>query len=219
MKIKDLVGDLSYEEIKKRRWRTPRLWKNGKKILFNDYVMANDGIIMRIKRGNGGTRLGRIMNPNKNNRGYKAVTLLKRENKISGIIFHRLLWETWMGRISKKLQINHKDGVKFNNDLKNLEVITHKENIQHAIRIGLNWTEEHRKTASEAKKGEKNPSSKLMQKEVERILIFRYKRNYSQKKIAKFFKVSRGCVNSILQGYNWNPEKLTREELREKYGN
>ena len=39
IKIKDLVGDLAYEEIKERKWRHPRIWRNGKKIVLNKYII------------------------------------------------------------------------------------------------------------------------------------------------------------------------------------
>lgn len=36
-----------------------------------------------------------------------------------------------------KKYVNHKDGDKRNNTLKNLEWVTHSENIRHAYRLGL----------------------------------------------------------------------------------
>jgi len=267
-------GDITEKEIRKRKWRIPRLWRKGKKLFFYDYAMSNDGIVIRIKRGRGSTYLGRKKGIGPDGNGYLALSLCLDKKQIQSIKLHRLSWETWKNKIPRKLEINHKDGIKSNNSFKNLEVITHKENCQHAMRMGLNWTEKQRKAVSEIHKGkklslehkrkmskarkgkklseetkkkiskankgknkgkkhsletrkklsvshrgEKSYNSKLTQKEVDKILILQYKKSWMQQKIADKFKVSKGCVNSILQGYNWNPENLTKEELREKYGN
>ena len=124
-------GDFTEEEIRERKWRIPRLWRNGKKLLFFDYIIANDGIIIRIIK-NSGTYLGRKTSIRLDRGGYLVLGLYLNKKRIQGIKFHRILWETWVDRIPKKLQINHKDGVKSNNDLKNLEVVTQEENMQHA---------------------------------------------------------------------------------------
>jgi len=46
---------------------------------------------------------------------------------------HRVVWEAFMGCIEGRLEINHKDLNRTNNSLGNLEVVTHQQNLQHAI--------------------------------------------------------------------------------------
>ena len=46
---------------------------------------------------------------------------------------HRLVWEAFNGPIPGRLEINHKDLDRANNRLDNLELVTHQQNIQHAI--------------------------------------------------------------------------------------
>jgi hypothetical protein len=46
---------------------------------------------------------------------------------------HRVVWEAFNGRIEGRLEINHKDLNRANNQLSNLELATHRQNIQHAI--------------------------------------------------------------------------------------
>jgi hypothetical protein len=46
---------------------------------------------------------------------------------------HRMVWEAFNGRIEGRLEINHKDLDRANNRLDNLEVVTHQQNLQHAI--------------------------------------------------------------------------------------
>ncbi len=50
---------------------------------------------------------------------------------------HRLLALTFISGYSDGLQVNHKDGNKLNNRLSNLEWVTPKQNIKHAMSIGL----------------------------------------------------------------------------------
>lgn len=50
-------------------------------------------------------------------------------------LIHRLVAETYFGL--SDLQVNHIDGNKLNNNLKNLEYVTRKENIRHSYSIGL----------------------------------------------------------------------------------
>jgi hypothetical protein len=46
---------------------------------------------------------------------------------------HRVVWEAFNGRIEGRMEVNHKDLDRTNNWLDNLEVVTHQQNLQHAI--------------------------------------------------------------------------------------
>lgn len=46
---------------------------------------------------------------------------------------HRLVWEAFNGPIPGRLEVNHKDLNRANNRLENLELLTHQQNVQHAI--------------------------------------------------------------------------------------
>lgn len=50
---------------------------------------------------------------------------------------HRLIWESVHGPIPDGLEINHKNGVKDDNRIANLELVTKSENLRHAYRLGL----------------------------------------------------------------------------------
>jgi hypothetical protein len=43
------------------------------------------------------------------------------------------MWESFNGRIQGRLEINHKNLDRADNRLDNLEIVTHQQNIQHAI--------------------------------------------------------------------------------------
>ena len=67
--------------------------------------------------------------------------------------------------------------------------------------------------------GEKAPASKLKEKQVFKIRHLSYNKNWSQNKIAKKLKVSRGCVQHIVLGHHWNPDHLTQKELEKQFSN
>ncbi len=72
------------------------------------------------------------------NTGYKIVTIYSspdNKKKITGV--HRLVAAAWLNNPEQKPMVNHKDGVRTNNKLKNLEYVTAKENSIHAIKTGL----------------------------------------------------------------------------------
>ena len=65
-------------------------------------------------------------------KGYWIASLCK-EGKYVRRGVHRMMWEAFNGRIDGRLEINHKDLDRGNNTLDNLELVTHQQNIQHAI--------------------------------------------------------------------------------------
>ena len=142
MKISKLVGDLSYEEIKKRKWKIPVYYrKTGKMLRFMDYLISNDGIIIRkTSNYSGGTTYpGKKIKVIVHKQKYKTVRLYI--NKVnSGILYmYRLMWGTWKGRIKKGYEINHTDWNKSNfSDFSKLECTTPSENVKHTYRGGMN---------------------------------------------------------------------------------
>lgn len=81
--------------------------------------------------------------------GYPVVSLWK-NNKGKTHSIHRLLAEHFIPNPENKREVNHKDGVKHNNNLNNLEWVTTSENIKHSYDNGLNYFSElGRKSISE----------------------------------------------------------------------
>ena len=71
-----------------------------------------------------------------NNRGYKIIKLTKNKTK-KAFFIHRLVAENFIDNLENKKEVNHIDGNKLNNNVKNLEWCTRSENMHHAYEIGL----------------------------------------------------------------------------------
>ncbi len=96
---------------------------------LSEYYINSEGVIKN--------KHGKILRTfDINTGGY--IRWCNRNNKIFKRYFiHRLIALTFIPNLEEKLVVNHIDGNKKNNDISNLEWCTHKENTQHAIRLGL----------------------------------------------------------------------------------
>lgn len=68
--------------------------------------------------------------------GYCHVAI-RDGKKWKGIYIHRAVAETFIPNTDNKPQVNHIDGDKTNNNVSNLEWVTHSENMCHALSMGL----------------------------------------------------------------------------------
>ena len=87
-----------------------------------------------IKMGKtwGGDASYRPLKPRKDTKHYLQVDFV-RNGVYARKRVHRVVWEAFNGRIEGRLEINHKDLDRANNRLDNLEIVTHQQNLQHAI--------------------------------------------------------------------------------------
>jgi len=102
------------------------------------YMVSNLGRIKSLVGFNGHIYVNRvkILNQSNTTTGYKKVELAKDKKKKSFKV-HRLVAFAFIPNADKKPNINHKDGNPTNNNAKNLEWCTQKENVQHAVDTGL----------------------------------------------------------------------------------
>ena len=75
---------------------------------------------------------GRLLKPCLNHDGYKEIVLSK-DGKSKMYRLHRIVAETFIDNFDNKNQVNHKNGNKLDNKAQNLEWVTCKENINHAL--------------------------------------------------------------------------------------
>lgn len=68
--------------------------------------------------------------------GYPVVSLYK-NNKGKSATVHRLVAKAFIPNPDGLNQVNHLDGIKTNNNVDNLEWVTHQDNAIHAVSTGL----------------------------------------------------------------------------------
>lgn len=95
---------------------------------------------------------------------------------------------TYVPNPLNKPHINHKNGIKTDNRAENLEWVTHKENIHHALNSGLIPT------------GERCSWSKLKEKDV---IFIRTNKDLSKEELSKKFNVSKTTITDILKYRSW----------------
>lgn len=93
---------------------------------------------------------GKILKGSVNWGGYRVVSL-KVGRKLKTCLVHRLVCEAFLNNPKQKPYVNHKNGVKDDNRLENLEWCTHSENMRHAskLRKSLGKTRETKAVAPE----------------------------------------------------------------------
>lgn len=105
---------------------------------------------------------------------------------------HRLMAVTFLGD-PNGLQVNHKNGIKTDNRLSNLELVTPSENMQHALNTGLNKC-----------LGETHHFARLTEYQVRKICQILIQENRPQyDEIAMMFGVSQSAINNIAGKHRW----------------
>ena len=106
------------------------------------------------KNGRKDNRKGRVLNPSVNKYGYHQIVLTENGTRKTYTV-HRLVAEAFLENKDHKPTVNHIDGNKLNNDYRNLEWATHKEQKHHSIKTGL--AKENVKALEKANKNRSKP--------------------------------------------------------------
>jgi hypothetical protein len=158
----------------------------------NLYEVSNTGLVRRIGKQHG-AKFGRIITLIKTPKGYLNATLYLGNGRTHKSI-HKLVMAAFVGERPFNLEINHKNGVKTDNRVENLEYITHKENAIHASRNGL------RKPLF----GEKHPQAKLKNGDIFKIREMYAKKEANQPELGRMYGVSHTIISDIVNRKTWN---------------
>lgn len=108
------------------------------------------------------------------------------------VLAHRVIWEAAHGLSPEELVINHRNGVKTDNRLVNLELVTQRRNMEHARETGL----------MQPLRGERQGRSRLTDRDVLSIYC-RAHAGEDQLAIGSDYGVGRGIVSNIKRGWAW----------------
>lgn len=143
------------------------------------YAISIEGVVKNIRRD-------WIVKPKLHHTGYYMVGL-SRDNKQAQHLLHRLLAKAFKDvPNSDNLVVNHKNGVKTDNRLDNLEWCTYVENARHSINVLNNIPQQ----------------AKLNREQVSEIREL-LRTNLSITKIATRYNVGRGTISNIKNDRTW----------------
>lgn len=160
---------------------------------FPDYAVSSLGRIKRMTDSGNNRKSGFILKSSPCRGGYRQI-MLYREGKIFPKMVHRLVLEHFVGYPPfPESEGNHKNGIKWKNNLENLEWLSPSENKIHAHQTGL----------ASGVKGERNNLSKLKEGEVYLIKKLLARKILKHKFIAKMFRINRATISYIAEGKTW----------------
>jgi hypothetical protein len=155
----------------------------------NAYEVSNLGNV-RLFRNK------RLRKPTPNRLGHLVCTLSYKQKTVTSFV-HRYVALAFIPNPDNKPIVNHKNGIKTDNRVENLEWVTNQENSTHAHKTGL----------VKYKFGENNGHSKFTEKQVLEI-VAKYKNKENIKLLAKEYNCTPSGIYQILRGNNWKYLKL-----------
>lgn len=175
--LQQVINGKGFVEIS--NFAAPGIKKHG-------YLISRDGDIYSLISN-------KFMTPTIAPNGYKVVNLKLENGKSEVFYLHRLMMITFNFVYDyENLQVNHKDTIKTNDTLNNMEWVTLPENVIHAKDHGLLCT------------GENCSWSVLTEKEVREICLRIQNGNYiTIAELAKEYNCSISTIGDIARGVTW----------------
>lgn len=136
---------------------------------------------------------GVSLKPAISSNGYLRTTFCIGRNFRKSFSVHRLVADAFIpNKDSKILQVNHKNGNKLDNSVENLEWCTARENIHHAVDLGL----------FDGLSGESSHLSVYKEEDILKVINY-LKLGISPSEVARKVKISRSSISKINLGKAW----------------
>lgn len=154
---------------------------------FPHYAVTRDGQVYSLKSN-------RFLSLNMNHKGYPSVGLYD-GTKVHTKLVHRLVALAFIPNPENKPTVNHKNGIKTDNSVENLEWMTYSEQIIHANASGLRDNSE----INRPRRG--NP--KNIDDETAHMICKLIMDNWRNKDIVEALGVDKGVVTNIRAGNSY----------------
>ena len=162
-------------------------WKDAKG--YDDYFKVSTDGQVYSKRTN------KLLKLHTNKNGYIifSTRLGGRKSKAICLKVHQLVANTYIEKPCDSMVVNHKDGVKANNNVGNLEWVTYSQNTLHAIEIGT----------LVPRRGVESSISLLSEEDVRNIRKLYIPKYFGPRKIAKKLNLPLGAVQGVIYKGTW----------------
>lgn len=151
------------------------------------YQVSDQGRVYNIKRGT-------LISGWVNSHGYQDVRISSIGNVRKKFKLHRLVMLAFEGECPIEKEVNHKNGIKTDNRLVNLEYCTQAENHFHAVHV-----------LGAMKPPPAPPPPKPQKLDASDVVLIRklFADGANKKSLARLFGVTRHTVRSIIQRKIW----------------
>jgi len=159
------------------------------------YSVSNCGRVRSepLDRRTAGRQRGRILSPACDSKGYQMFRICLPGQPSRKWKVHRAVALAFLGVPEPQQQVNHRNGIKTDNTVENLEYVSCQENIQHCWRTGLHGTKHCT--------GENSANARLTEGDV-RVIRQVYP-DQLLARLAKRFGISKQAVWHVVQRKTW----------------
>lgn len=169
------------------------------------YSVSSFGHVRRDRTIRKGAEAGTLLRESLASCGYPRVGF-PRYGRVKGFLVHILVAEAFLGpRRAERPEVNHKDGIKTNNRVANLEYVNRQENAIHSVRTGLSPTGDRhfaRLHPDLVPCGESVGTSVLTADKVREIRR-RHVAGETQHAIAADYSIHKSSVSMIVRRLSW----------------
>ena len=163
------------------------------------YFVSDDGKVYSNYFGDMRLRKSFIKKDN-----YENILLIINK-KMKIFYVHRVVAECFLDNYSEKLEVNHINHIRNNNEIKNLEMVSHKENIIDSIKF---------RNINDLTKPRDIKKYKEYQKEYQKTYRLENKYKEYQKEYQKqYTKLNRKKLNEYQKEYYHNVRKKKKEVI------